>query len=120
MYEYTAEVLRVIEGSRVDLDIDLGLDIRVTKRFKLGGVVLPSLRPSNAEFDTDSERKVLIETAKTSAAYVRDEIEGKKVRVVTFCDTDDQYRVVIYYKKGTGEVCLNDDLVLLNYAKPYE
>ena len=38
MYQYTAKLIRVIDGDTVDAMIDLGFDTWVKKRIRLGGI----------------------------------------------------------------------------------
>ena len=41
MYEYRAKVLRWVDGDTVDVEIDLGLKIRVEQRIRLAGINTP-------------------------------------------------------------------------------
>ena len=36
MYNYNATCVRVVDGDTIDAEIDLGFDIKVTKRIRLG------------------------------------------------------------------------------------
>lgn len=48
MYEYRVKkVLAVIDGDTIDVDIDLGFDISITKRVRLAGIDTPESRTSN-------------------------------------------------------------------------
>ena len=38
MFEYNAEVLRVVDGDTLDARIDLGFDVHVNKRIRLMGI----------------------------------------------------------------------------------
>ena len=44
MYEYSAKVLRVIDGDTIELDVDLGFRVRRTLRVRLAGVDAPECR----------------------------------------------------------------------------
>ena len=48
MYEYRVKsVLAVIDGDTIDVDIDLGFDISITKRVRLAGIDTPESRTSD-------------------------------------------------------------------------
>ena len=54
MYEYRVkQVLRVVDGDTIDVDIDLGFDISFTSRVRLAGIDTPESRT------TDKREKVL-------------------------------------------------------------
>ena len=60
MFEYNAEVLRVVDGDTLDARIDLGFDVHVNKRIRLMGI------------DTwESRTRDKVETAKGLAAKAR-------------------------------------------------
>lgn len=43
MYEYKGTVLRVVDGDTLDVELDLGLDIRVRTKIRLADVNTPEL-----------------------------------------------------------------------------
>ena len=47
MYNYNAKCIRVVDGDTIDAEIDLGFDIKVTKRIRLGGINAPESRTRN-------------------------------------------------------------------------
>jgi len=49
MHEYSAKVERWVDGDTVDLDIDLGFDIRYNQRVRLYGINTPETRTRNLE-----------------------------------------------------------------------
>lgn len=49
MYQYTCELIRVIDGDTVDAWIDLGFDIKIRKRIRLVGINAPETRTRNLE-----------------------------------------------------------------------
>jgi micrococcal nuclease len=54
MYEYRVKsVIAVVDGDTIDVDIDLGFDISLTKRVRLAGIDTPESRT------TDKAEKVL-------------------------------------------------------------
>lgn len=40
-YTYDAELIRVVDGDTVDLDVDLGFKVRVRERFRIYGINSP-------------------------------------------------------------------------------
>ena len=49
MYTYKAKLDRVIDGDTIDVNIDLGFDITVHKRVRLGGIDTPESRTRDLE-----------------------------------------------------------------------
>ena len=49
MFEYNAEVLRVVDGATLDARIDLGFDVHVKKRIRLHGIDTWESRTRDAE-----------------------------------------------------------------------
>ena len=49
MYEYSAEVLRVVDGDTLDCRIDLGFDVWVKKRIRFYGINTPESRTRDLE-----------------------------------------------------------------------
>ena len=49
MFEYSAEVIKVVDGDTVDVIIDLGFDIFVKKRVRLYGINAPETRTRDKE-----------------------------------------------------------------------
>lgn len=41
MYEYRAEIIKVVDGDTVDVDLDLGLDVHINVRLRLVGINTP-------------------------------------------------------------------------------
>ena len=49
MYEYHARLLQVVDGDTVDLDIDLGCFVRITRRCRLRGINAPEMKGQDSE-----------------------------------------------------------------------
>lgn len=49
MYEYKCFTIRVIDGTTIDAEIDLGFNVLIRQRIKLFGVNAPDLKSFNAE-----------------------------------------------------------------------
>lgn len=55
MYEYKCLTIRVIDGSTIDAEIDLGFNVLVRQRIKLYGVLTPDLK----SYDEQSKEAAL-------------------------------------------------------------
>jgi micrococcal nuclease len=76
MYEYKAEVLRVVDADTFDLLVDVGFSITLKERFRLNGVDAPeSWRPKT---------KAEGEHGELAKAAVEKLLNGKKVRIITY------------------------------------
>ena len=50
MYEYNCEVTKIVDGDTLDVDIDLGFSVRLTKqRIRMLGIDTPESRTRNKE-----------------------------------------------------------------------
>lgn len=49
MFEYKAELVRVVDGDTVDLMVDLGFSIKLKERFRLYGINAPESRTKDLE-----------------------------------------------------------------------
>lgn len=94
MYTYEAKVIKVIDGDTVDLEIDLGFHIRVTKRIRLSFINAP-------EMNTD--------LGKRSKEFLLKSIpEGANVIIKTQLDSTDKYGRVL------GEIFAPDQISSIN------
>ena len=109
MYEYTARVLKVVDGDTLDLSIDLGFNIWITQRCRLLGIDTPETRT------LDSAEKVLglkakavleglVQTAKTVTVRTAKEDKYGRVLVTLFLDL----------------ININESLVASGYAWRYD
>lgn len=48
MYTYNCQILRVVDGDTLDLEIDLGFNVRIRERVRLIGVDTPEVFGKNA------------------------------------------------------------------------
>ena len=82
MYTYNARVLKVIDGDTVDLEIDLGFYVKITKRARLSGI------------DTYEKNSRLVferELAAKATSYITNIIQNKIVKIRTQIDKEDKY-----------------------------
>lgn len=49
MYEYKCYTIRVVDGSTIDAQIDLGFNVLVRQRIKLYGIITPDMKTDNAK-----------------------------------------------------------------------
>jgi len=109
MFEYNAEVLRIIDGDTLDARIDLGFDVHVNKRIRLMGI------------DTwESRTRDLEEKAKGLAAKFRLiellQAEGNRFKLISH-GTGKFGRVLGDIEISVGNVC--DILVEEGHAYSY-
>jgi micrococcal nuclease len=63
MYEYHADLVKVIDGDTVDLDVDLGMRVHTRARVRLVGVNAPeiySVKKSSAEYKQGMRVKIFL------------------------------------------------------------
>jgi micrococcal nuclease len=94
MYTYSAKVVRVVDGDTVDLNIDLGFHITVTKRIRLSLINAP-------ETSTDLGKRSKEFLSKTLP-------EGTTVTIKTQLDKDDKYGRLL------GEIFTPDQISSIN------
>jgi len=114
MYEYRVKsVLNVVDGDTIDVDIDLGFDISITKRVRLAGIDTPESRTSDkAEKALGLEVKnILKETLKKATTVI---IRTEKP------DSSEKYgRVLGWVFIDGAETSFNEALIAGGYAWEY-
>jgi micrococcal nuclease len=105
------QVLRVVDGDTIDVDIDLGFDISLTKRVRLSGVDAPESRT------TDLKEKALGLEVKE---WLKKNLDGKKnVLIKTeLPDSTEKYGRILG-RLYVDDVCLNDRMIDEGYAWEY-
>lgn len=113
LYEYSAELVYVVDGDTVDLMVDLGFRIKVRDRFRLLRINTPERgQPGYAE------AKAYVQRVQEMAPHLQ---------VRTHFDGADKYgRMLaeVYYVDWRAPnigrtVCLNDELLTIGLAVPY-
>ena len=102
MYEYHVKLVKqVIDGDTIDVDIDLGFDISLTKRVRLNGIDTPESRTSD-----EHEKKYGLE----SKDWLKHKLENaQKIRIQTeLPDSTEKYGRIL------GVLWVNDDTVSVN------
>jgi micrococcal nuclease len=114
MYEYRVKsVLNVVDGDTIDVDIDLGFDISLTKRVRLAGIDTPESRTSD-----DNEKTFGLEAKEV----LKKALEHAKVVVIRteLPDSSEKYGRILgwLYIDGAQE-SFNKTLVSSGYAWDY-
>tara|TARA_R100000306_G_C4363203_1_gene136344 strand:- start:111 stop:575 length:465 start_codon:yes stop_codon:yes gene_type:complete len=112
MFEYRAEMVRIVDGDTLDAVIDLGFDVHIYKRIRLHGVNTPESRTRDLE-----EKK----RGKAATQYVEDWFSEN-------CDRGVQFKLLSKELGKFGRVLgivktdcriLNEDLVRDGHAVEY-
>lgn len=133
MFEYQAEITRVVDGDTVDAIVDLGFSIKFKERFRLLGINAPETRTRNKKekaaglkatlflkqaFGWDPERGG--ETAHRSAVLrTQKDAKGKYGRYIAelVLGQDSEFMFVGRLVKLAAGTNLNDELVRRRLAK---
>ena len=114
MYEYRVKtVLAVVDGDTIDVEIDLGFDISITKRVRLAGIDTPESRTTNKEEKVlGLEVKELLKKKLKAASNIVIRTEKP--------DSSEKYGRVLgwLYLDGDGE-SVNHALIAGGYAWGY-
>jgi micrococcal nuclease len=114
MYEYRVKsVLGVVDGDTIDVDIDLGFDISITKRVRLAGIDTPESRTSDkAEKVLGLEVKELLKKKLKEATTVVIRTEKP--------DSSEKYgRVLGWLFIDGAEQSFNETMIASGYAWEY-
>lgn len=108
MYEYRAQVLRVVDGDTVHLEVDVGFSASIKMKIRLAGINAP-------ELDTDA--------GKAARDYLSGLLPiGSNVFIRTLKDRQEKYGrylAYIYADSMNGSVCFNNLLVENGHAVTY-
>lgn len=114
MYEYRVKkVLAVIDGDTIDVDIDLGFDISITKRVRLAGIDTPESRTSDKyEKSLGLESKAVLKQKLASAQTIVIRTEKP--------DSSEKYgRVLGWLFIDNEETSFNETMIATGYAWSY-
>lgn len=108
MYEYAAQVVRVVDGDTLHVQVDPGLDLRINLTIRLYGVNAPEMR-------TDA--------GKAAKAWVADWLAAHAptggVVLITVKDKREKYGRYLGSVFGQDLHNLNADIVAAGHAVPY-
>lgn len=115
MYEYSAIVLKVIDGDTVDVDIDLGLNVHRHERLRIVGIDAPEINaPGTAgEEARDWLRKYLV--------------IGDTIIVRTVKDRKEKYgrylasiQAAPHAWEGTMPIDIGTEMIAAGHARAYD
>lgn len=118
MYEYTAEILNVVDGDTVDLNVNLGFDIKKKIRVRLSRINAPEMYGMIKE--SPEYQKGL-----ASMKFVQDfaKMTNNKVRIVTVKDKTEKYgrylAEVFALEGAFKDKSLNDEMLTFGFALEY-
>lgn len=116
MYEYSAKIVKVVDGDTVDAHVDLGFDVGVNIRFRLYGINAPEIHSKDP-----AEKTAGLATMNRLIALA----EGKLVSIKTHRDAKEKfgrYLAELYPwldPKAVPDKSINQILVDEGLAKPY-
>lgn len=114
MYEYRVKnVTKIVDGDTIDVDIDLGFDISLTKRVRLAGIDTPESRT------TDKVEKALGLEAKE---YLKYKFKDAKLIVIKteLPDSTEKYgRILGWVYLDGNTISVNDQMIEDGYAWGY-
>lgn len=96
MYQYSAKVIRVVDGDTIDAEVDLGFKMFYRTRFRLFGINTPER----------TLRSML-------------QVEGKDISIKTLKDKTGKYGRYLAIVTA-GAVNINEELVKLGLAEVYK
>jgi micrococcal nuclease len=114
MYEYRVkQVLRVVDGDTIDVDIDLGFDISFTSRVRLAGIDTPESRT------TDKKEKVLGLEVKQRLKDLLSKSSKIVIRTEKPDSTEKYGRILGWLYIDGAEKSINEGLIADGYAWGY-
>lgn len=114
MYEYRVKsVIAVIDGDTIDVEIDLGFDISITKRVRLAGIDTPESRTTNKyEKTLGLEVKALLKQQLAAAKTIVIKTEKP--------DSSEKYgRVLGWLYLDGAPTSFNETMIASGYAWSY-
>ena len=111
---YKADVVRVVDGDTIVVDLDLGFDVKMQQYLRLEGIDTPEIRTKDlSEKEEGFKAKEFVEKVLNEASdvYVQTTKTGKYGR----------YLATVYYiAEGTAiKTNLNQQLLDEGFAEPY-
>lgn len=114
MYEYRVkQVLRVVDGDTIDVDIDLGFDISFTSRVRLAGIDTPESRT------TDKKEKALGLEVKQRLKELLSKSSSLVIRTEKPDSTEKYGRILGWLFIDGAEKSINEGLIADGYAWGY-
>lgn len=113
MYEYRAEVIKIVDGDTVDVQIDLGLNVSIVERLRFYGINAPEVRGPSRE------------AGKAATQWLREYLEKINYQIVirTRKDKKGKYgryiAVLIDDTDPDNLVNINEEMVKVGHAVEY-
>jgi micrococcal nuclease len=79
MFEYSAKVVKVVDGDTIDFEVDLGFGIKKVDRFRLSGINTPEMRGPEKE------------AGRAAKMFVIGMLEGARITIFTKKDKQGKY-----------------------------
>ena len=114
MYEYRVkQVLKIVDGDTIDVDIDLGFDISFTQRVRLAGIDTPESRT------TDKKEKALGLEVKQRLKDIFSKSSSVVIRTEKPDSTEKYGRILGWLFIDGAEKSINEGLIADGYAWGY-
>lgn len=112
MYQYKIkEIIKIVDGDTIDVNIDLGFDVTVKQRVRLDGIDTPESITSNL-----LEKQMGLESKK----YLENWLSDKKDLIINTSKDDKYGRILARISDNTSSTCINDEMIKLGYAWSYD
>ena len=109
MYQYNATLLNIVDGDTVDMDVDMGFNVRIKQRMRLHGINTPELNAADP---------IVRASAVKAKEFVASNIKvGQSYRIETF--KNDKYGRLLVKIRFTPTSTLNEMLVSAGLATIY-
>lgn len=113
LFHYKATVERIIDGDTIDVVLDLGFDIHMKARIRFAGINAPESRTRNP-----IEKEAGLAAKRYVESWCKDGDEN--VIVQTQLDGKGKFGRVLGRILNDEGQCLNDEMISLGHATPYE
>jgi micrococcal nuclease len=114
MYEYRVkQILKVVDGDTIDVEIDLGFDISITKRVRLAGIDTPESRTS------DKYEKTLGLEVKNYLKHRLADATSVVIRTEKPDSSEKYGRVLGWLFLDSEELSVNEAMIASGYAWSY-
>lgn len=118
MYDYKAQVIKVVDGDTLHLDVDLGMDVHTRMTVRLNGLDAPEMSTP----DGRAARVHLAELLSTVGGPILG-LEYRTVRVLTVKDRREKYgrylAVIYLWDAPVGEPSINQRMIDDGHAVAY-
>jgi micrococcal nuclease len=115
MYEYRVkEVLKIVDGDTIDVDIDLGFNVSYTQRVRLAGIDTPESRT------TDLKEKALGLEVKEYLKHLLEDAEDIVIQTEKPDSSEKYGRILGWLFINDEDTSLNEKMINEGYAWEYD